>query len=76
MTDTEILCAWMESKPEGPRTVVRDGWNERASFSEHSWWMWPGSYWEPVPISLDRCHVIEARLQDLCRDPSERGAYW
>jgi hypothetical protein len=65
MTDAEVICAFMESRPEfvpidygGPK---EDRW-------EHRWWKWYAAGSPPrhlpVALNLDKLHEVEARLSE------------
>jgi hypothetical protein len=65
MTDREIICAWMEPRPE------RGPWDCRPwrSRSPNGWWQAHDSRrmdapndWYPKPLDLDSLHEVEARL--------------
>lgn len=69
MTDAEILCGFMEKRPEaGP-------WSHRPwrSLSRGGWWTASDDrnpdtapdVWFPVALTLDRLRLVEARLTDM-----------
>lgn len=58
MSDEEIICAWMEPKPN---ILAGD-----CVGLPHQWWRRVGitSEVEPVRLTLDRLHEVEKRLTD------------
>ncbi len=55
-TDEEVICAWMEAKPEHSREFT----------AGRPWWVWLGSQndWIPNKLTLDALHEAETRLTE------------
>ncbi len=57
LTDEEVICGWMEPKPE-PHThggTFRSG---------KGWWYWTGATWQPNVLTLDVLWGVEERLTE------------
>lgn len=65
MSDEEVICAWMEPRPETP--AVRD-WLTR--YSDQLWWVLTDkpdgspAGWLPGKLTLDRLRLVEERLTE------------
>jgi hypothetical protein len=57
VTDEEMICNFMEPKPEGRPSSYGSG---------EVWWRWGWRYigWLPRPLTLDALWEVEARLTD------------
>lgn len=54
MTDAEVICAFMESRPPANTIHVQRG---------ADWWLWWGGEWTPIDLTLDALWKVEERLR-------------
>lgn len=53
LSNEEVICTFMEPKPR---------FTEVPDVSVGRWWVWFADANEPIALTLDRLHLVEARL--------------
>ena len=65
MTDAEVICTWMESRPVSHFEGDLMGYVGPPPFvSPHGWWHDISNKWVPRPLTLDALWKVEERLTD------------